>query len=57
MRKATFFMSALSFATSVLTLAVVYKGVKQMQTEVEALRDKTNVALNKVKASLLDFTV
>lgn len=57
MRKATFLMSALSFATSVLTLAVVYKGVKQMQSEVEALRAKTNTALNNVKRSLLDFTV
>lgn len=57
MRKATFLMSALSFATSLLTLGVVYKGVKQMETEVEDLRTKTNKVLGNLKRSLTDFTV
>lgn len=57
MRKATFFMSTLSFATSLLTLGVVYKGVKQMESEVEDLRTKTNKVLGNLKRSLTDFTV
>lgn len=57
MRKATFFMSALSFVASALTLAVVYKGVKDVQNEVEDLRAKTNKALTKIKVSLTDFSV
>lgn len=57
MRKATFFMSAMSFVASALTLAVVYKGVKDVHNEVEDLRAKTNKALNKVKSSLVDFSV
>ena len=57
MRKATFFMSALSFVASTLTLAVVYKGVKDVHNEVEELRAKTNKALNNVKRSLVDFSV
>ena len=57
MRKATFFMSALSFVASALTLAVVYKGVKDVHNEVEELRAKTNKALANVKRSLIDFSV
>lgn len=57
MHKATFIMSALSFATSLVTLGVVYKGVTQMQNEVEELRSKTNAVLGNLKRSLLDFTV
>ena len=57
MRKATFIMSALSFVASALTLAVVYKGVKDVHNEVEELRAKTNKALNNVKRSLVDFSV
>lgn len=57
MRKATFFMSAMSFVASALTLAVVYKGVKDVHNEVEELRAKTNKALNNVKRSLVDFSV
>lgn len=57
MRKATFIMSALSFVASALTLAVVFKGVKDVHNEVEDLRAKTNKALNKVKSSLVDFSV
>ena len=57
MRKATFFMSAMSFVASALTLAVVYKGVTDVHNEVEELRAKTNKALNNVKRSLVDFSV
>ena len=57
MRKATFFMSAMSFVASALTLAVVYKGVRDVQNEVEDLRAKTNKALTKIKVSLTDFSV
>lgn len=57
MRKATFFMSAMSFVASALTLAVVFKGVKDVHNEVEELRAKTNKALNNVKRSLVDFSV
>lgn len=57
LRKATFFMSAMSFATSVLTLAVVFKGVKKMNEDVEELRSKTNQQLGKFKAVFADFSV
>ena len=57
MRKATFIMSALSFVASALTLAVVFKGVRDVQNEVEDLRAKTNKALTKIKVSLTDFSV
>ena len=57
MRKATFFMSALSFVASAATLAIVAKGVHDTRKEVETLRTKTNSTLNKMKAALIDFSV
>ena len=57
MRKATFVMSAFSFAASAATLAIVAKGVHDTRKEVEALRTKTNTTINKMKAALIDFSV
>lgn len=57
MRKATFIMSTLSFVTSVITLAVIAKGVKKLNDDIQDVRAKTNDKLSQLKVALVDFKI
>lgn len=57
MLKATFIMSTLAFVTSVTTLAVIFGGVKKLNDDIQDVRKKTNQAIGKIKAAMLDFNV
>lgn len=54
MRVATLVLSALSFATSALTLGLVLGGAKKVHDDVQEVRTKTNDTLSKFKAALAD---
>ena len=52
MRLATLILSALSFATSALTLGLVLGGAKKVHGDVEDVRKKANETLNKMKTAI-----
>ena len=52
MRLATLILSALSFATSALTLGLVLGGAKKDHGDVEDVRKKANETLNKMKTAI-----
>jgi hypothetical protein len=57
MRKATFIMSTLSFVTSVITLAIIAKGVKKLNDDIQDVRSKTNEKLGQLKSALVNFNI
>jgi hypothetical protein len=57
MRKATFIMSTLSFVTSVITLAIIAKGVKKVNDDIQDVRSKTNEKLGQLKSALVNFNI
>lgn len=57
MRKATFIMSALSCIASIVTLAVIAKGVKKLNDDIQDVRQKTNDKLAQVKGALDNFSI
>ncbi len=57
MRKATFIMSALSCIASIVTLAVIAKGVKKLNDDIQDVRKKTNDKLAQVKGALDNFNI
>lgn len=57
MRKATFVMATLSFVTSATTLGVVLHGAKKVHDDIQEVREKSNQAISKLQAALIDFSV
>ena len=55
MRLATLVLSALSFATSALTLGLVLGGAKKVHTDVQEVRTKANESLSSIKAALANI--
>lgn len=55
MRLATLVLSALSFATSALTLGLVLGGAKRVNDDVQEVRKKANDSLTKIKTALSDL--
>lgn len=53
--KLTFAFSALSFLTSVSTLAVLAYGSKRVHEDIQDVRTKSNEAIRKMKAAIIDI--